>query len=307
MEKNAGEIKDLLATGDYSILKSLGANRMRLEMRPVGWGCRLIVWLIYMGAAGMAGLKLRTARLVKFFFPTVVKENNYRPKNSDAAMVVYFNHQSLFEVLAAIEYCLRYFPNKNCIFPVNLPWYEALCPVVRQLEGLGICITPMITPKTYLRLSKVAAKNDADSKTIIDRLKGLFEDEYWRLMCEFIRRGDVVAVAPSATRTDYIFPSEAAYLGTDAVAMKSMPKTMSAILLMLKRAKMEQVQVDFVPFVATRNKRAGRGLNVWRRHDVYIGAADTLEEMQEKRRERTLDFWCYRRLAGYVPQHVWHP
>ncbi|MDR3297759.1 MAG: hypothetical protein LBT19_00025 [Candidatus Nomurabacteria bacterium] len=302
MKAEIRQLKEELSACELSVLKSLGANKLRTQMSLVGYICRLVVWLIFWGDKNTKRLKARAASLVRFFFPTRMRVDNYR-QNKDAAVVFYFNHQSLFEVLAVIWYCLSRYPNKRYVFPVNLPWYEALCPVFDKLRQIGIWITPMITPNTYKKLVKVAGA-DEERQMVVRRLKTQFEEEYFKMVAEFVQSKDIIAVAPSATRTKYIFPSQAAFSGVDAVAIKTMPRTMSAIVLSIRRSRVESESVDFVPFVATRRHRAGQGLNIWRRHDVYIGKAESLPEILVKQKERTLDYECSRRLAEFVSGEI---
>lgn len=309
--KNMGavELKNGLVARKLSVLKSLGASKLRVEMRVVGWICQLVVWLIYRGAKDiykggydLERPKRRTARLVKFFFPVTLRLDEFEP-NDYSALVIYFNHQSLFQVLAVIWYCQIRFPGKKCIFPVNLPWYEALCPVFEKLWGLGVCITPMITPSTNKKLTKIAG-DDGDKRDLISILKLRFEEEYGKMVLEFLRNQDIVAVAPSAGRTDFVFPSKKAYQGIDMDAVKTMPRTMTVIVYSLLRRKLEYLRVDFVPFVATRVRPAGRGLNVFRRHDVYVGKAQSLKVVLERVKAKAFDYECYARLAHFVPENI---
>lgn len=306
---DVAELKKGLVARKLSVLKSLGASRLRAEMRVVGWVCQLVVWLIYRGAKDIwrGGYDLerprrRTVRLVKFFFPVTLQLDEFEPSDR-SALVIYFNHQSLFQVLAVIWYCQIRFPGKKCIFPVNLPWYEALCPVFEKLWGLGVCITPMITPSTNKKLMKIAGK-DENRRDLISILKLRFEEEYSKMVLEFLQSQGIVAVAPSAGRSDFIFPSKKAYQGLDAETIKSMPRTMTMIVFSLRRKKLENLRIDFVPFVATRERPAGRGLNVFRRHDIYVGQSQTFEEVLERVKVRAFDYECYARLAHFVPENI---
>lgn len=299
---DAAHIKDLLSKG-YSVLDSLGAHSMRVQMAVVGRICQALVWLIFLSVRRptCSLLKRRAASVIKFFFPTTIRINHMRiGGNHPAGIVIYFNHQSLFEVLAVLWYCMVHFPGKRMYFPMNLPWYEGLTPIIGKLEQLGIHVTPLITPSTQRKLQK-ATRNRPESADLIAHLKSVFDAEYSRPIIPFLEHGDIIAVAPSATRTTYIFPSRAAYTGEDT---SELPGTMTKIVFHLRRVGFD---VYFVPFVATRDKPAGRGLNIWRRHDVCIGPARTLADMSADLRAGTLDHSCFMRLAQFVPARLHYP
>ena len=303
VECGAQELVEQLGSRNLSVLESLGARKLRVEMSIVGRLCQFIVWLIFAGPRSKGALKRRAAKWVRFFFPVRYLKNDYRVVKKETAVVVYFNHQSLFEVLAAIHFCMTTFPDKKYLFPVNLPWYEGLCPVLKRLDQLDVCITPMITPSTKRKLDGIADGNEAALRAI-DILKRRFEEQFSSVTVEFLVSGELVAVAPSATRTTHIFPSYDTYAGIDKKGIKEMPRSMEAIVMALMRKRLDAVAVEFIPFVATREKRAGRGLNVLIRHDVYVGEAENLETMLAKLKERTLQYDCYFNLAQYVPEDV---
>lgn len=303
VKSGAAEIIDGLRGRRLSVLESLGARRLRLEMSLVGRLCQFIVWLIYLGPRSRRALKMRAAWWVRRFFPIRYRKNDYAAAGEGTAVVVYFNHQSLFEVLATIYFCMTTFPDRRFLFPVNLPWYEGLCPVLDKLARLDVYITPMITPSTKVKLYEVS-KGNAEVQAAIEAIKMRFEERFGTLVVEFLKASDLVAVAPSATRTRYVFPSYETYKGADREGLKRMPRSMEAIVMALRRERLDGVAVEFIPLVATRKRRAGRGLNVWRRHDVYVGEAETLEAMLAKQKARTLHHECYLNLAKYVPDDV---
>ncbi|MFV0485391.1 MAG: hypothetical protein ACK5MU_04190 [Candidatus Saccharimonadales bacterium] len=304
VECRAEELVEQLGSRQLSVLKSLKAHKLRLEMSLVGRLCQFIVWLIYIGPRSKLALKKRAAAWVKFFFPIRYCKNDYRVGDAGAAgVVVYFNHQSLFEVLATIYFCMTTFPDKRYLFPVNLPWYEGLCPVLKRLDGLDVCIMPMITPSTKEKLDEIA-DGDATMLHAIEVIKHRFEEHFGERVVDFLMAGDLIAVAPSATRTPYIFPSYDAYIGRDKKGIKKMPRSIEAIVMSLRRRQKGELNVVFIPFVATRKKRAGRGLNVWRRHDVYVGEMDDFETVALLQKARVLSYEFYRKLAEYVPDDV---
>ena len=297
---DAGALKNLLEIR-YSILKSIGANKLRLGMALVGKVCQFFIWLIFFRSRNIERIARRRATIiVKFFFPVTIKKNYYPRTTLDTAVVLYINHQSLFEILATIWYCLSHFTDHKYLFPVNLPWYEALTPVIDKLGKLGITITPMITPSTYKKLERITSDTEH-----ISHIKSVFETEYSHLVSIFVQNNNIVVVAPSATRTEHIFPSQVAYLYEDIDAVKDMPRTMTAIFFSLRRTK--NLTVDFVPFVVTRKRPAGKGLNIWRRHSIYVGPANTLEEFRAESKDDLLDYNCYQRLCRFLPDHVKYP
>lgn len=295
-----------LKVGDRSLLKSLCANRLRLEMLPVGFICRFLLWILLRKPEQG---RHRAYRILKFFFPTTIRHDYYAHRvGEDTAVVIYFNHQSLFEVLAAIIWCLHNLPDKRYIFPVNLPWYETLAPVSAQLSQLGINITPLITPKTKAKLIKGM---DETIISLVHNLKTDFENYYFDLIGHYAMSADVIAIAPSAGRTATIFKSKAAFhCGSDHdKLMEGSPKTISAVLLSIRRASRQysaEPNVDFVPMIVTR-PHVRPGLNLFRRHFVYVGTPLSLPQMKRLHKYRKDNFVALRKLAEHLPRDIQYP
>lgn len=298
-----------LKAGSYSILKSLDANKLRLEMLPVGLACRIILWIILRAKKNPHG---RAQKLLDFFFPTTLRVNNYRydwRKKHNTAIVLYFNHQSLLEVIGTINYCFKNFTDKRFLFPVNLPWYECLIPVADKLAQLNIDIVPLITPTTYDKLiSRQSTKSDQEA---VNEIKYKFDKYYFALADQYILISQLVAIAPSATRVPTIFNSKEAYhSGNDKHMGKKVPRPISMVVISaqrMSRLQEDPIEIDFVPIVFTHKGQIRRGLNIGRHHDIYVGRALTLRQMENLRQQKKVDFVARRKLADFLPDHIKYP
>lgn len=302
-EARAEDIVSELDSGRVSLLASLGASRLGWEMIPVGWLCRFIIWLIFLRKKEKR--RKWALRIVNFFFPTRVVHNACRAERvkDGTGVVVYFNHQSMFEVLATIVWCLTNFEKKTILFPVNVTWYEVLAPMRKKLSSVGVIIVPMLTPRTIQRVSKL---KNADLKTA-KRIKPVLEKYYFSKALDCILSGNVVALAPSATRTSTIFPSYSEYCcGSDKCL--STPRTMTALALSIQRElnrfglSDEEAEIVFVPLVATRKGFRTKKLNPFLRHDVRVGEARTFLQVLELKKDDKLDFVLTRTLADLLPE-----
>lgn len=363
-QATAEDIIEKLKFDKMSVLLSLNsakASKMRREMSIVGLVCRLVLWLIHFKPehynkltawlvqtiflpTKISDTKSRTLRIVETFFPTNTSQNAYhyvRSEKEQTAIVAYFNHQSLFEVLACICWCIRTFEGKRFIFPVNLPWYEQLIPVSSKLARLGIDIVPLITPNTHRKLiwdkplrvnesvrnetirniiniyyevaynirQRLTTKKRQNRDKVINQLKATFEKHYFAQAATYALSANVIAVAPSATRTRTIFPDKETFEhGNDRNL--GMPKTISAIIIAIARASRRHIQeplVDFVPFVATREGRIGKRLNLFRKHEIYIGEAMDYNQALDLHSQRMINYVAYHNLAEFVPEHIKYP
>ncbi len=206
-----------------------------------------------------------------------------------------------------IWYCLHYFPHCLYLFPVNITQYEVLVPCLNKMMELGVYLTPMITESTRKKLEAIAPEN----LPIINALARTLTDEYKTLEKTCAIDGNITAFDPLATRSSTIFSSYAAYAGRDKEAISKMPESISLIVTTLRHFKGE---VDYIPVIATRKHPTGKGLNLFRPHDMFVGHQTSQAELLQKRRRylkdrtaETPDYFIYRRLAAIVPDHAKYP
>jgi hypothetical protein len=218
-------------------------------------------------------VKIELGKLFAWAAPSTV---HGKPPKNKHGIVVGFNHPSLGEILRLIDFSVRFYPESPMVFPVNLPWYEALCPNVGDLEKAGVYLTPIITPTTLRKIFRV--NPDADDK-VINAIRGEFDAEYIRLCREFSNHG-VILVAPSATRQRTVFQSEAAVKGK----AKINPPTMSLLASMIGRRK--DANCQFVPVSIKPPKYFTRGLNLFRRYELNVNTAIKMEQAVALSRER---------------------
>ena len=201
------ELLRLLDTGKISILNVLGAHDLKKEMIPVGRLCSLVV-RIACRTKDDSALRKRAVSIIRIAAPA--KRIGKFP-TSEHTVVIGFNHPSLGEVARLLYLGFQRYPDREFLFPVNLPWYESIVPVIPQLERLGIHICPMITPATESKLKAKAAGDEAMLKDI-QLLKMIFDHRYVREVKNIAQKNGVIFVAPSATRqkeviSDPVYPS----------------------------------------------------------------------------------------------------
>lgn len=268
----------------FSLLGSMGFRKLRAGMFLTGLACRLIVFLSGLGfavkKAGDRGLKMnaparkRIGNLLRFLFPVDVKGEFPHPHHG---MVVGFNHPSLGEILRMIYICIDNYKHNRNLFPVNLPWYEALMPIVEELEAIGIYVMPIITPATR---DKMAKQTDEETMKVIDSLAKSLNLVYLEKCVEFIKDGDNIWIAPSATRQASVYKTLAMFSGDEAIE----PKTMTLVASALIRAKVEEC--TFLPVAVIPSDKYSRGLNFFRHYRFGIGKALTMNDARENVRKR---------------------
>ena len=190
------EINDLLDSGSLSILEALGASDLKKEMVHVGRLCSFYVRMCCL-SGNDRNLRKRSSFIIRSAAPSVMEGDL---PESDNAIVVGFNHPSLGEVCRLLPIGFDRYPDREFLFPVNLPWYEAMVNVIPQLKRLGIRMTPMLTPATEEKLNR-KFEGDEGRLADIQFLKMVFDRRYIK-----------VFIAPSATRQseiigDYVHPS----------------------------------------------------------------------------------------------------
>lgn len=194
-EYTSQELIERLDTGKMSVLNTIGAHDMKREMVPIGRLCSFVVRLVCMQKTD-TDLRKRAAAVIRLAAPA--KLLGKLPK-SDDTIVIGFNHPSLGEVCRLTYLGFQTYPDREFLFPVNLPWYESMVPVIPQLKRLGIRITPMITPATEAKL-KVRFAGDDDKLKDVQLLKMMFDHKYIKEVKAVSENNGVIFVAPSATR-----------------------------------------------------------------------------------------------------------
>lgn len=201
------ELADSIDSG-VSLLRSIGADPLLKEMRGSGFLCRLLAFSIFAGAKDKASLRSRAVRILKRIAPY---EADGTLPPFEGCVVIGFNHPSLGEIFRLLTLGFLCYPDRDFLFPVNIPWYETLVPVIPKLNKMGIYITPMITPKTEGKL--LAMLTDEQLRADVSKYKTGLEKLYMKRSREMSENNAVIVLAPSATRQKGVFPSEEARQG----------------------------------------------------------------------------------------------
>ena len=283
-KKSKEEILDDLRQCRYSLLDSIGCKRLRLEMFIPGLVSAIIVRFLYWKAKRKSGEDwIRTIRsyLVKLFekhAPYELTRDDKLPKN-DGGLVIGFNHPSLGEILRLIALISKEYPENNYLFPVNLPWYEALCPVVDKMKEAGFYLTPIVTPSTKRKIEKTAGKDMLDLAMSI----GVgFNTTYLSLCRKFAKAGDIIIVAPSATRQATIFKTDAELCKRTRIE----PPTMSLLAQTFARGKEKSDQLKILPIAVIPPVEGKRGLNLRSVYKFGICEPYTISEAIELTKEK---------------------
>ena len=276
-ERSGQEICDLLDSGEISILEELGAGDLRKEMDRVGRLCSFFIKQICRKKDD-AGLRRRASLLIRAVAPSGMTGSL---PQCDETVVVGFNHPSLGEVCRLLYIGMECYPEREFLFPVNLPWYESIVGIIPQLKRLGINITPMMTPATEAKLN-ARFEGDQEKLDDIEFLRMVFDRRYIREIKSIAQKKGAVFVAPSATRQkeiigDYVHPS------------------MTVVAhLVLKGGR----RATFVPVAVISPVLANRELNLFRRYRFIPCDTFSSEEVSELTagRDRAFDFTFLRRI-----------
>ena len=268
------QVIDDLRRCKYSILENAGCHKLRAEMRWPGLVCRLIVnWVWATSGSDKNSYRhdrrvaARFAKLLKWAAPAEI--HGVIPKRTKS-LVIGFNHPSLGEIIRFLRICLEDHGNHSHLFPVNLPWYEALMPVVDKLERLGVHLTPIITPSTYEKMQKYATPDDM---TIIETLRKGFSMRYVDLCVEFAKNHGVIWVAPSATRRATVFRSKTEYDNLE----RAEPPTMTLIATSMVRAGI--TDCEFLSCGVVPPKDCTRGLNLKKLYKLHFGECYSMAQV----------------------------
>lgn len=303
---SAGEINRKIIYENYSLLRTLGAENLRKEMVPVGKVCNTAInYFVNMtGPKNNPEKHAKNARkkLVKVLSKIAPGSYNGFPKDSKNGIVIGFNHPSLGEIARIMTMKIDIMGDKPMLFPVNLPWYEALAPFYDKIKMLGIIIVPTITPSTW---SKMKLKKGTLLYEAGNRLKHEFRDSYIDLSHETLKNGGVIFVAPSATRQAKVFKTLAAYEGKEPII-----PTMSVLALRLY--KDPEMNCDFLPMAILPPDNYKRGLNLRKKYKLIPGEPMTAAYIRNKyfgdktpEKLEGFDYEFHRRIADKLPKDFW--
>ncbi len=306
-ELSAEQIIDNIKYENYSLLNTLGAEKLRKEMVPVGKICNAIVDYFFASTGPKRDtLKHDQAarkKLVKVLSKLAPGDYKDMPKDSENGLVVGFNHPSLGEIGRILAMKIDIMGDKPMYFPVNLPWYEALAPNFDRIKRLGIIITPTITPSTW---SKMNLKEGSTSYEAGSRLKKEFRNIYTDLSHDALLQGGVVFVAPSATRQATVFKNEQVYKKEEEII-----PTMS--MLALKLYSDPNMKCDFLPMAILPPKDYGRSLNLRKKYKLIPGEMMSANYIRGKyfkiknpKRLEGFDYEFHQRIADKLPKSFWY-
>lgn len=255
-----------LENEEFSVLKAAHSAKLRAEMRGTGLICRAVLWLARVMAGGtkkyrnIRKMRKKLASMLAWGAPCKISGNLDRDAS---CLVMGFNHPSLGEIARFVYVHLKYFDDRTSLFPVNLPWYEALAPRAELLSQLGITLVPILTPSTLEKISKNVNKTE---KTYLQSLAFSLNNHYTKKVAEVAKAGHcVIWVAPTATRQATIFRSEDEL--NDRVRIE--PQTMTLLATALHAAKVSDF--EFVPVGVAPNHHCGRGLNLFEDYKLNFG------------------------------------
>ncbi|MBR2831216.1 hypothetical protein IKE83_02555 [Candidatus Saccharibacteria bacterium] len=305
---SAEEVIDKIQHSGYSLLKTLGAEKMRREMVPVGKICNAAINYV-LGTTGPMGISEEHTRAARAKLTKRLKKvapGTYEgfPQDKDTGLVVGFNHPSLGEIARILMMKMDVMGEKPMLFPVNLPWYEALATDYDRIRQLGIIITPTITPSTWIKmgLRKNTPEFEAGS-----RLKREFRELYTRLSHEVLKEGGVIFVAPSATRQKTVFLNKEIYDKKEPII-----PTMSVLALELYSDP--DIKCEFLPMAVLPPEGYKKGLNFFKEYQLIPGKRFTAKEIREKylkdnqNAEKLPEFdWDFhKRIAEKLPREFWY-
>lgn len=305
---SAGEINRKIIYENYSLLRTLGAENLRKEMVPVGKACRTVVEYFVASTGPKKDYEKHSKnarkKMVKGLSRLAPAEYKGFPKNTKNGLVVGFNHPSLGEIGRIMLMKTDVMDDSMMLFPVNLPWYEALAPFYDKIKMLGIIITPTITPSTW---EKINLKKDSFLYEAGNRIKHEFKDMYTDLSHEILKNGGVIFVAPSATRQATVFKSKAVYDKTEPII-----PTMSVLASRLYQDP--EMNCDFLPMAVLPPQGYKRGLNIRKKYQLIPGEIMTADYIRKKyfKTSKTpdkipdFDYDFHKRIADKLPESFWY-
>lgn len=303
----AEEINDKIKYENYSLLTTLGAEKLRKEMVPVGKACNTVINYLFNTTGPKDNEKKHNAAARKKLVKTLSKitPGSYKgmPRDNKNGLVVGFNHPSLGEIARILTMKIDIMGDSPMYFPVNLPWYESLAPNFDRIKRLGIIITPTITPATW---QKMNLNEGTELYEAGNRLKREFRDIYTNLSSQAVKDGGVIFVAPSATRQATVFKNKDVFDKKEDII-----PTMS--MLALKLYQDPKVKCDFLPMAVLPPTGYKRGLNFRKKYRLIPGEIMTAKYIRDKyfttknpKRLEGFDYEFHERIAHELPNEFWY-
>lgn len=261
MDMRGSELLEKLNNNEISFLYGMGAGDLKEEMMPAGRLCTMLANQICQSKDD-SKLRKRACGIIKSMLPARLEAPF---PETEGAVVVGFNHPSLGEIFRLLYLGFEAYPDKAFLFPVNIPWYENMIPIIPKLNRMGIFITPMVTPSTEKKLSKRFA-DDAEKLAEMQYVKLVFVRRYMSLLKNFAMAHDVIMVAPSATRQATV------------ISDKINP-TMTFIANAV--CKSEDAEVMFLPVTVLEPKDYNRSVNIFRMYGIHPCEPFTAAEVKE--------------------------
>ncbi len=304
---SAEEINNKIIYEDYSLLATLGGEELRKEMVPVGKICRAAVDFFINTTGPKSNPEKHTNNARKKFVRILSKvvPGSYEgfPEDSDHGLVVGFNHPSLGEIGRIMVMKMDVMGDKPMLFPVNLPWYEALAADFDNIKNLGVIITPTITPSTWKKLN---IPEDSEYYTPAKKVKKEFRDLYTARSKDTVKNGGVIFVAPSATRQKTVFKTKKVYTKEEKII-----PTMSVLALELY--KDPDMNCDFLPMAVLPPEGYKKGLNLRKKYTLIPGEIMTSSYIRKtyfktKNPDHldNFDYDFHKRIADKLPKEFWY-
>lgn len=287
-----------LENEEFSVLKCAHSAKLRAEMRGTGMICRFVLWLARVLAGGgdryrnILRMREKLAAILAWAAPCEITGDPVRQSN---CVVMGFNHPSLGEIARFVYVHLTYYDDRYSLFPVNLPWYEALAPRAKILSQLDIVLVPILTPSTLKKISKNVSKSEL---TYLQNLASALNNHYTRAVMELAQNEKcVIWVAPTATRQATVFRNE------DELNNMVRIEPQTITLLMTSLCRLDK-SYELVPVGVAPSKKCGRGLNLLKKYKLNFASSlpnDSVERYRTTRSEncrgRELEFKFREQLA----------
>ena len=258
-----GDLIRGLENEEFSVLKAAHSAKLRAKMRGTGLICRAVLWLASVLAGGtkkyrnIRKMRKKLASMLAWGAPCKITG---KPEREADCIVMGFNHPSLGEIARFVYVHLNYFDDRFSLFPVNLPWYEALAPKSEILRQLGIILVPILTPSTLVKISKNVSKSEMTS---LQGLASALNNHYIRGIAKLAEAERcAIWVAPSATRQATVFRNEDEL--NDRVRIE--PQTITLLATALRGAKV--ADYELVPVAVAPARKCKRGLNLFKEYRI---------------------------------------
>ena len=276
-ELSSQELFEQLNKGELSVLRLIGAGELHDEMEQVGELCtNLANWIC--SEEDDSKLRKRACRMIKTILPAKLEAEF---PDYDDTIVIGFNHPSLGEIFRLLYLGFEKYPEREFLFPVNIPWYENIVPIIPQLKRMKISVTPLITPATEEKLMKMFS-GDEEKLSQVRHLKTLFERKYMREARRFAENRGIIVVAPSATRQAEVISD-------------NIHPTMTLLAHMIFRNS--NIKALFLPVAIIEPKNNDRKVNLLKLYGIYPCKpfyADEVKRLTEK--GRTFDITFLKRI-----------